>query len=112
MAAKASRNNRVRLYIPSRDRHGKHVANEKLTAAAEELFARLFGGCTCFDARGIYVVETGRFIKERIKIVESICTQQELAKHLPAVRTFAVRVKSELKQEALALEINSVLEFI
>jgi hypothetical protein len=109
---KTALRNKVRLYIPSKDRHGKRVSNRKVAAEAENLFARLFGGCTCLDARGAYISEGGRFIKERIKMVESSCTDDNLAKHLPTVRAFAERMKLDLNQEVVALEINNVLEFI
>jgi hypothetical protein len=106
------RRNKVRLYIPSKDRRGKRVSNRKVVAEAEELFVHCFGGCTLLEARGVYLEEGGKFIRERIKIIESSCTDDELGEHLPTVRAFAERVKVELNQEAVALEVNNVLEFI
>jgi hypothetical protein len=35
-----------------------------------------------------------------------------LAEHLPTVRAFAEQMKLKLNQEAVALEVNNVLEFI
>ena len=112
MAVNTTRRNKVRLYVPSKDRHGKRISNRKVAAAAERLFSRCFGGCTCFAARGVYSSETGTLIKERIRIVESSCTDNELAQHLPDVRAFAEQMKSKLRQEAVALEINNRLEFV
>jgi len=112
LAVQTARRNKVRLYVPSKDRHGKRINNRKVAVEAEALFARLLGGCTRFEARGTYFSETGTVIRERIKIVESACTNDELAEHLPAVQAFAEQIKLELKQETIALEINNVLEFI
>jgi len=112
MAVKTERRNKVRLYIPSKGRHGKRISNRKVAATAEELFSRCFGGCTCFEARGVYFGETGTLIKERIRIIESNGTDNELAQHLPDVRAFAEQMKSKLRQETVALEINNMLEFV
>jgi hypothetical protein len=109
---KTARCNKVRLYVPSKDRHGKRVSNRKVVTEAENLFAQLFGGCTCLDARGTYISEGDILIRERINIVESSCADDDLVKHLPTVRAFAEQMKLKLNQEAVALEINNVLEFI
>jgi len=95
-----------------KDRQGKRIGNRKVAAEAEELLARLFGGCTCFEARGVYFGETGTFVKERIRVVESFGTDDELTQHLPSVRAFAAQMKLTLQQEAVALEINNVLELV
>ncbi len=106
------RGNKVRLYVPSKDRRGKRVKNRKAVAEVEALFARSFGGCTRWQGVGTYVSAADRLIKEEVVIVESNATDEELKTHLPALRALAEKMKVDLNQEAVALEINGVLEFV
>jgi len=81
-------------------------------AEAEQLFVQCFGGCTRWQGIGTYRSEADELIQEEIALLESNATDEELQTHMPALRAFAEKMKGALDQEAVALEINGVLEFV
>ncbi len=107
-----SRSNKVRLYIPSKDRYGNRVSNRKVRAGAEQLFVHCFTGCTRLQGIGTYRSDADELVQEKIEIIESNATDEELQTHLPALRAFAQKMKMVLNQEAVSLEIHGVLEFV
>ena len=73
---------------------------------------QLFGGATSNQAQGIWGSQAAELVSETIYIVKSYVTQCDLDRHLPAVIEYVESLKHELKQEAMALEVNQKLMLI
>jgi len=84
-------------------------------AAVDQTLAflgRLFGGATSSRAQGVWNSERAGLVNETIFVVRSYVTQADLDRHLPEVLAFVERLKGELRQEAMAVEVNQRLMLI
>jgi len=102
---------RINAYIPSTI-HNIPIDNNEYILRIAELFSKLFGGATSTDALGFWMSEAVGMIKEKTTIVFAYCTTEQLNKSLDEVITALEDLKIELKQEAIALEINGKMYFI
>ena len=76
-----------------------------------ELLYKLFGGATCMPAYGAWLSD-GKLVKEKIKIIFAHCNEEQLQNSIDEICDFCLKMKSELKQEAVGLEINNELYII
>src|SRR5437763_262510 len=74
-----------------------------------ECLGGLFGGATSNQAQGVWSSRDAGLINETIHIIRSYVTQADLDRLLPAVLAYKEQIKLELKQEAMALEVNQKL---
>ena len=105
--------NKVTLYIPSttdRDVSLSAQAAEQTVNRAKRFMASLFGGATAVHAEGSWLSDDV-LIDESVTLVysfASVLTEADLHK----VKGFCEALKTELKQDAIALEVNGELIFI
>ena len=71
-----------------------------------------FGGSTSTPALGYWLSNTAGLIKERTTLVFAYCSDNDLQKQIERIVTHCETLKSELEQEAIALEINGEMYFI
>ena len=103
---------KVSVYVPSTVNVSEQVDNsEQVTSVIREL-SGLFGGATATQAVGGWVSESGETILERVTIVYSFCTSEQLREHFEDVYGIAQRIKQEMSQEAVTLEINGQVKFV
>ena len=104
----------VAVYVPSTIN-----VNEKMSKAEVKEYtdfvlgglSALFGGATAYDAKGAWNSEKG-LVLEDVKVCKSYCTSEQLKAGIDRVLSLCQELKSELKQEAISLEINNKLYFI
>lgn len=105
--------NYVAVYVPTKDAKGEDL---NLVTRANRLkdvrkeFARAFGGFTEYEALGGWE-SNGKVIVEPVTIVKAFYSGD----NLPAsqlVRTLALVIKYDLKQEAVTVEQNGGISFI
>ena len=77
-----------------------------------ELFAKCFGGSTSTPALGYWLSQNAGLVKEKTTLVFAFCSDQQLQEHIDQVVNFCEQLKTKLKQEAIALEINGEMYFI
>lgn len=107
-------NHRVAIFVPS-TREGNKPAPDLHTLwvrKAKELFATTFGGFTATPAVGGWFSPVHGLIEESVVIVHANTDDQGLAKGLPVVREFAVRLQQAMSQEAVSVEVDNSLEFV
>jgi len=124
----------IKLYIPSTKEVDKKIDTSNYQKEALRIFSSLFGGATSYEAIGawasekhgliteeVLIVESyatkkaikkGLVITEEVLIVESYATKKAIKKGLARVIKLALKIKKELKQEAVSLEYNGKLYFI
>ncbi len=73
---------------------------------------QLFGGATSHQAQGVWGSQSADLVSETIHIVRSYATQGDLDHYLPTVIEYVESLKQELKQEAMAIEVNQRLMLI
>lgn len=112
LADRLKRTNQVRVYIPTTVDVDRQLDTGAYVTQALELLGELFGGATSDSAQGVWKSENAGLVGETVYIVTSYVTQPDLDRHLERILDFVDRMKHELKQEAMALEVNERLMLI
>jgi RNA binding exosome subunit len=100
------------MYIPTTMDVDRQIDTSLYVQRALELLGDLFGGATSDDAKGVWKSDTEGLVGETVYIVTSYVTQTDLDRHLARIVDFVEGLKRELKQEAMALEVNEKLMLI
>ena len=103
---------KVSIYVPSTQNVNEEVDNTEQVKSVIRELSGLFGGATATQAVGGWVSESGETILERVTIVYSFCTSEQLREHFDDVYAIAQRIKEEITQEAVTLEINGQVKFV
>ena len=104
-------NNKISIYVPSTI-EGNIPIIKQYRASVAKLLCRFFGGATDIVTEGYYLANNGELIKERINIVYSFCSDEQLKNNLPKVIKICEYLKKEMQQECISLEVNNKLTFI
>ena len=105
-------NSKVAIYVPSTINVDETCENKKQVDRVLTKLSLLFGGATATDAIGGWVCQSGKLVTEKIVIVYSYCKEAELIEKIDAVLDICKRIKIEMAQEAVTLEINGQVAFI
>ncbi|MBN1221419.1 MAG: cyclic nucleotide-binding domain-containing protein [Anaerolineae bacterium] len=71
-----------------------------------------FGGATSSQAEGVWDSDETGLVNEIVHIVRSFVTQKDLNERLDAVLKYVVKMKEELRQEAMAVEVDRKLMLV
>lgn len=102
---------RIAIYVPSTVEVDKEVSNEKMVNSIMKAFSKMFGGCTAEEVKGGWVTEQNNLVIEKVTKIYSNTIELNDS-HIDAVIKIANIIKDEMKQEAVAIEINSKLYLI
>ena len=107
-AAEQATQDRITIYIPSRDRDGKSVDFEVWVAKALELLSQVGGGATRMPpAQGAWLnPETQALIVEDVTLVYSYVDGDALAARLSDVRQLMHGMGRTLNQGGVVVEVN------
>ena len=103
---------KVTVYVPSTININQEIDNTKHVEKIASLLSDCFGGSTSSLALGYWNSPSAGLVKEKTTIVFSYCTEQALQENIERVITACEELKSELTQDAIALEINGEMYFI
>ncbi len=102
----------VAIFIPSTMDVDTVVENDEQVQAALSFLGGLFGGATSSNASGVWKSEESQLVVEKVSIVRSFVSEKALQRHLDEVIAFAGQIKEEMKQEAVAIDVNNELVLI
>ena len=100
------------VYVPSTTNINKQINNKEYVDKCATLLSNCFGGATSCEALGYWSSPTMGLVKERTTQIFAYCTDADLQNHIEKVIDFCEALKTELKQDAIALEINGEMYFI
>ena len=106
-------NHRIGIIIPSTVNVNEAASPEtvgKWVKCAKVQFAQLFGGFTSHNAVGGWMSAQG-LVEEPVTVVASFTDDNGL-KRLGDLKAFAAKMAKALSQEAVAVEVDSSLQFI
>lgn len=103
---------KVTVYVPSTIDINVNIDNTEYVNKTAELLSEYFGGATQTNALGCWKSPTAGLVKEKVVLVYANCTDNDLNDHIEAVVDWCEKMRDELKQDAIALEINGELYFI
>ncbi|MEM6803376.1 MAG: cyclic nucleotide-binding domain-containing protein [Bacteroidota bacterium] len=106
------RTNSLGIFIPTTTDANQKSDTSIYMDQAMNFMAERFGGATCKVANGVWHSEKLGLIGEVVYIVHSYITQADMNSHLDEVVDYIKSLKRELKQEAMALEVNQKLTLI
>jgi CRP-like cAMP-binding protein len=112
LADRLGRTHQIGVYVPTTLGVNQSADTQACLEKTLAFMGQLFGGATSNQAQGIWGREAAELVSETIYIVKSYVTQSDLDRHLPAVIEYVESLKHELKQEAMALEVNQKLMLI
>jgi len=103
---------KVAVYVPSTMNVSEEYDNSEIVERVIRQLSTMFGGATASDAVGGWVAADGRTIIEKVKIVYSFCTSEQLNDKFEKVLAICEEIKSEMAQEAVTLEVNGQVKFV
>lgn len=112
LADRLGRTNVVSLYIPTTIDVNTQVDTMPYVERTLAFLGKLFGGATTTQARGVWNSADAGLVGEDIHIVRSYATQTDLDSNLQKIMDYVEGLKQELRQEAMAVEINHKLMLI
>jgi CRP-like cAMP-binding protein len=106
------RSQSVGLFIPTTVAVDQQADTRPYVERALNFLAERFGGATCKEAQGVWNSEVAGLVGETVYLVYTHTTKQDIDKYLDEVIEFTRALKSELKQEAMALEVNQKMTLV
>ena len=105
---------KVTIYVPSTKEVNKPAKRlqKKVSKHVAKKFSCMFGGCTQQTANGFWMSDTKGLIAEKQNLIFAACTKADREKHLQDVLTIAKAICKYMKQEAVTVEIDGVLQFV
>ena len=103
---------KVVVYIPSTTDIDKEIDNTSHVNDCASLLSDCFGGATSTQALGYWVSNTAGLVKEKTTMVFAYASESDLNTKIDVVIDYCEELKAELKQDAIALEINGEMYFI
>lgn len=103
---------KIAIYVPSTKNVNESVDNTEQVHEVIKELSSMFGGATASEAVGGWVSENGDTVLEKVTIVYSFCSSEDLRKHFESVYKICERIKEEMTQEAITLEVNGQVKFI
>ncbi len=106
------RNNHIGIFIPTTFDVNNYLDTSVYIDRTLEFLGERFGGATSEEAKGIWNSEDIGLVGEKLFKVHTYATSKDLKKFMDEVVEFVKVIKEELKQEAMAMEINQKLTLI
>ena len=102
-------NHKVAAYIPATIDVNTTIDNTKYVDRMAEIMSDAFGGATSTPANGYWRSGNFGLVKEKTTIVFAYAADLD---KLDAVIDYLIQLKSDLNQEAMALEVDGKMYFI
>ncbi len=106
------RNNHIGIFIPTTFDVNTHFDTTPYIDRTLAFLGERFGGATSEEVKGIWNSEEIGLVGETLFKVHTYATSRDLKEYLDEVVEYIREIKKELKQEAMAMEINQKLTLI
>lgn len=103
---------KITVYIPSTCNINKEVNTQNYIDECATLLSNSFGGATSCEALGYWTSPSAGLVKEKSTMIFAYCSDEDLKNHFEKVVDFCLKMKKELNQDAIALELNGEMYFI
>ena len=103
---------KIVVYVPSTMNINEKIDNAKYVDACATLLSDCFGGATSTNTLGYWTSPEKGLVKEKTTMVFAYCTTEQAIEHLEKVYEFCLKLKDELKQDAIAMEYNNKMYFV
>lgn len=100
------------IYVPSTTDVNTHTDNAAKVAETLSFLSGLFGGATAQKSSGAWVSDSAGLVLEDVTICYAYCTTVQRFKYLRAVKEYAKRLRDDMKQDAVSVEIDRALVLV
>jgi hypothetical protein len=102
----------IKVYVPSTMDVNQVADNAAMVESVETVLSGWFGGATAIKGIGAWMSDALGLVLEDVTIVQSFAADDSFASNIPNVVRLCERIKSEMSQEAVALEVDSKLYLV
>ncbi len=106
------RSNNLGIFIPTTFEVNRQIDTTVYIDRTLEFLGERFGGATSEEVKGVWNSEEIGLVGEKLFKVHTYATTKDLKNYLDEVVDYVRVIKDELRQEAMALEINQKLTLI
>lgn len=106
------RTHNIAVFIPTTMDVDQPINTEAYVKEVLNFMAERFGGATSREASGVWNSDEVGLVGETVNIVESYMNRQDMNLYLDEIVALVKRLKLELGQEAMALEVDRKLTLI
>lgn len=103
---------KVTVIVPATININEEIDNTVYVDRVASLMSDLFGGATATTTLGYWKSPSAGLVKEKSTTVFAYCSENDLQNGIDKVIDLCIELKEELKQDAIALEINGEMYFI
>ena len=103
---------RLTVYIPSTININQEINNKKYVEKTAAMLAEYFGGATSTNAAGYWLSPSAGLVRERSTMVFAYCSEIDLDKYIDNIIEYCEKLKDELRQDSIALELNGKMYFV
>ena len=105
-------NHKITIYVPSTQGTSTEADNQQYIDTTARLLSAFFGGATSTPAVGYWVSDVEGLVKEHPTLVYAYAEESDFIKHIDAILDYCYKLKQDLQQEAISLEIDNKLYLI
>lgn len=103
---------KLTIYVPATNNINTAADNTAQVEKTAALLAGLFGGSTSTPAVGYWLSDAAGLVRENTTVVFAYAHEKDLEANIEKVIDYCESLKSEMGQEAIALELNGEMYFI
>ena len=103
---------KVTVIVPATININEEIDNTPYVDRVASLLSDLFGGATATQTLGYWTSPTAGLVKEKSTTVFAYCKESDLQENIDKVIDLCGELKEEMKQDAVAMEINGEMYFI
>ena len=100
---------RVAIYVPSTTDTDHPTDNRQQVEEVAAKLSAMFGGATATEARGYWVSQSAGLVGEAVTIYHSNAAAEDIENHAAEIVAICHKIKTEMKQEAVSLEVDGEL---
>lgn len=101
-----------RIYVPGTVSINQAADNSAAVAGCLSFLSGLFGGATAIDAAGAWLSESAGLVRENITICYAFTSFWGFLRGRRAVLGYAKKMRDDMKQECISVEIDGRLYFV
>ncbi|MBN1562859.1 MAG: cyclic nucleotide-binding domain-containing protein [Anaerolineae bacterium] len=106
LASRLGRTNQIGIYIPTRLPNQPEAAMQAQVQRTLDFLDQLFGSATGYPVANQAETDPAGVAGENIHLIETFVSKADMDRHLGSVLAFVEELKTELDQDAMALEVN------
>ena len=103
---------KVTVIVPATKNINEEFDNKEYVEKTATILSKCFGGATATETLGFWNSPTIGLVKEKSTTVFAYCNESDLQSNIEQVIEWCEEMKTELAQDAIALEINGEMYFI